>query len=223
MEQNSYQYFPNGLPRPAQASESESSDESGSVTPFHNRHSQPDLASQGAVGGIPEDYAAHGFGAESRADHRERLSQQSVAHIWRLFGDHAPTLQGHSDSGSGTSGDWNYDRRTGGQRNDSEWDEIDETQGQRGTPRTVWGRCFVDAKAEVRRLFLYAITVSWADSPGLDADAAWMSLVAWCQREAVFESDSDVARAWAFAFDQPAHAHFRTLYNSSLATIRSLW
>ena len=200
MERNSYRYFSNSLSRPAQASESESSDESGPVTLFHT--------------------------------HRESPSEHSATYILRLFGgDEPPTPQvddefeyNHPvDSDSSSSGDWNYDRHTGGQRNDSEWDEIDDTQEQRSVPRSFWAQSFVDARSEVRRLFLYAIIAFWADTPDLDAEAAWTALVAKFHREAVFEYETDVIDAWRFAFNEPARAHFHSLYGSSLTAIRALW
>ena len=231
MENLPNRYFFDGLPRPAQATDDEASDESVTVTPFHTRRiSENRLSSQSSH----PDFESQSNRYEVAPDH-----EQSATYIWQLFAEDAPwsaneaefhrlgdSLSGagrHSDSDSGTSADWNYDRHTGGPREDSDWDDIDETQEQRETQRSFWAQSFLDAKLEVRRLFLYWIAEARALSPGIDSNIAWALLVARCQREAVFESYTDVSVAWKFAFDQPARDQFHTLYNGPLTAIFDLW
>lgn len=247
MENLPNQYSSYGLPWPAQATDEDASDESVVVTPFHTHRRRANRTAarspSGTERGISEDRSSNQSSQSEFRSHSEYEFEsqygQDATYIWRLFEETAPqpvnefdfyrfsdNLSGAgrlSDSDSGTSGDWNYDRQTGGQRDESEWDEIDVTQEQREIPRSFWAQSFVDARSEVRKLFLYAIAVTKTDSPGLSTEAAWAALVAKFYREVVFESEQEVINAWLFAFNEPAHSHFRFIYESPVASILSLW
>ena len=93
---------------------------------------------------------------------------------------------------------------------------IDET-------RTRLGDCLVSARADIKRALVIAVVRIRETSPGIDAGTAWRQLVARLQREGVIESDTEASRMWAFAFNEPAGAHFRYIFEADFAVLYDLW
>ena len=93
---------------------------------------------------------------------------------------------------------------------------IDET-------RTRLGCCLVSARTDVKRALVIAVVRIRETSPGLNARAAWRQLVARLQRERVIETEFEASRMWTFAFNEPAGAHFRFIFEADFAVLYDLW
>ena len=106
---------------------------------------------------------------------------------------------------------------------ESNWDSIGNSSGQSEEVRTCLGEGIVNARIEIGRLFLFAVLQIRTDSPRITSSVAWQSLSARLIRERVFGSEHEVVTAWRFAFNEPTHAHFRSVFESSVSEIRNMW
>ena len=93
---------------------------------------------------------------------------------------------------------------------------IDET-------RTRLGFCLVGARTDIKRALVIAVVRIRETSPGLNARAAWRQLVARLRRERVVETELEASRMWTFAFNEPAGAHFRSIFEADFAVLYNLW
>ena len=107
--------------------------------------------------------------------------------------------------------------------NNSDWSNLGNLESQPEPPRSFLGQSLLNARAETRRLLLLAVLQIKIESPNITADVAWQSLINWLRRDRVIVRDNEVVTTWMFAFNEPAGAHFRSVFESSVESVRAMW
>ena len=105
----------------------------------------------------------------------------------------------------------------------SDWDSLELPEGQPEAPRSFLGQSLLNIRTEARRLLLLAVLQIKIESPGISAEVAWRSLTNWLVRDRVIVRDNEVVTLWMFAFNEPAGAHFRSVFESSVESVRAMW
>ena len=72
-------------------------------------------------------------------------------------------------------------------------------------------------------MLLFAVLQIKVESPNVTAGVAWHMLVTRLILERVVERDSEVSITWVFAFGEPPQAHFRVVFEGSIASIQAMW
>ena len=162
------------------------------------------------------------FSRQRRQFHARQFEYETELHLATLFEGPLSGREGASTSGSESpddSSDPNSDGPHGAEGFDvtaedgSDWDNTEQA-GSQQVNRSFLGQSLVDAKSEVKRLLLLAVLQIKVESPTITPEVAWQTLVIWLKRDRVVERDSEVTIAWVFAFNEPAQAHFRSVFES---------
>ena len=125
------------------------------------------------------------------------------------------------DSDTAESGD-SYINGSSGSSSGSSSSSNTES-GDRDHPISFIRAGLTCARSEVRKLLLFAVLKIKISTPRYTSDVAWNSLVARLRRENIFENDQEVIVAWRFAFREPAHAHFRAIFEGSASDLYEAW
>ena len=167
---------------------------------------------------------------QRRQFHAWQFENEVELHLATLFRGPSSIREDTSTSESEITGD-SYDSlpeelRSAGSydataEDGSDWDDIAEDQ--QVPIRSFLGQSLVEARLEVKRLLLFAVLQLKLESPNVTAEVAWRMLVIRLLHERVAEREREISITWVYAFGEPTQAHFRSVFESSVASIRALW